>query len=120
MSGPVCDYCGNPSELVRGKVMYPHIHKLHGIPMWACMPCRAWCGCHPGTEIPLGRLANSGLRKAKMAAHAAFDSKWKGKGSKVRRESYYWLSKELGIDFKDCHIGMMDEAMCARVVEVCQ
>ena len=89
MNAPLCGYCGEPSRLVKGKLIYPHIPKLNGIPMWACMDCRAWVGCHPGTETPLGRLADASLRKAKMAAHEAFDPKWKGKGNKARRDSYY-------------------------------
>jgi hypothetical protein len=53
-----------------------------------------------------------------MAAHAAFDPKWQSKKMK-RTAAYAWLAEKLGIDGKDCHIGMMDLMMCKRVVEVC-
>ena len=115
---PDCPYCGNPSRLTNGREVYPHIPRLHGNPIYACMPCRAWVGCHPGTTNALGRLANGELRKAKMAAHAAFDPLWK-EGDMKRKQAYKWLSERLGIDYRDCHIGMFDQASCERVVLEC-
>lgn len=61
-----------------------------------------------------------------MAAHKAFDVRWKGKTdekltrNQIRQNAYAWLARTLGIRFKDCHIGEMDVAMCWRVVEVCK
>lgn len=114
---PACDYCGNPSELADGRTIYPHRPDLYAKNFYRCAPCDAYVGCHPGTAKPLGRLANSELRAAKRAAHAAFDPLWRCGGMK-RKEAYYQLSKALGIPFGDCHIGMMDVSMCKRVVEV--
>jgi hypothetical protein len=71
-------------------------------------------------------LADAELRAAKSAAHAAFDPLWKSKAaregiskSKARGKGYRWLAEQLGIDAKDCHIGMMDAPTCRRVVRVC-
>ena len=64
---------------------------------------------------PLGRLANAELRRAKSAAHAAFDPLWKSKRMK-RRDAYGWLARELGISRDNCHIGMFDIAACRAVV----
>ena len=117
--GPVCPYCGEISRQATGDELYPHRRDLYAKRFWICDPCDAWVGCHPGTETPLGRLANADLRKAKQRAHAAFDPIWKTK--KLRRsEAYAWLSGALGLPREECHIGMFDEAMCARVVEVCR
>jgi hypothetical protein len=116
---PVCEYCGEESALVTGKIVYPHIPRLHANPIYACMPCRAWVGCHPSTTKPLGRLANGELRKKKMAAHASFDPLWK-EGRMKRKEAYAWLAGKLGIAVKDTHIGMFDAATCDRVVKACQ
>ena len=114
-----CDYCQQPAELVTGADIYPHRHDLSSKAIWRCAPCGAWVGCHYGTTQPLGRLANAELRKAKMAAHAAFDPLWKSRRMR-RGEAYRWLSKELGIPFEQTHIGMFDVETCRRVVEACQ
>lgn len=114
-----CPYCGNTARLVGGNAIYPHRPDLAAKKFYQCKPCDAHVGCHPGTEKALGRLANAELRKAKMAAHAAFDPLWKN-GERKRRSAYAWLAKELGIEEKQCHIGMFDVEMCRRVVEVCR
>lgn len=121
---PICPYCEKRSTFLASSA------SLYGGrdfgPVYACMPCGAWVGCHPGTTAPLGRLADSELRRAKQAAHAAFDPLWK---RKMRRESvdkgvarnagYAWLAEQLGIHRSECHIGMFDVATCARVVAIC-
>lgn len=114
-----CDYCQHPAELVTGADIYPHRPDLADKSIWRCVTCAALVGCHPGTDEPLGRLANAELRKAKIAAHAAFDPVWKSKRMR-RGEAYRWLSKELGIPLEQTHIGMFDVETCRRVVEACQ
>lgn len=38
-----------------------------------------------------------------------------------RSEAYVWLASQLGIpDASVCHIGWMDAADCARVIDVCK
>jgi len=66
----------------------------------------------------MGRLANAELRAAKTYAHRAFDGMWQG-GGILRAKAYAWLAKQLGIEVKDCHIGMFDVPMCERVVQLC-
>jgi hypothetical protein len=129
MSDPTCPYCGQPAKLVGGDAIYPHRSDLFDLAFWQCAPCDAYVGCHKkgvtflmnkrqvrsdGT-IPLGRLANAQLRKAKSAAHAAFDPLWKS-GRMTRREAYAWLATTLGISSDNCHIGMMDADACQAVV----
>lgn len=114
-----CDYCGREALLVSGRDIYPHRPDLYSLKFWSCSPCGAWVGCHKRSNaVPLGRLADADLRKAKSAAHAAFDPIWKS-GEMHRRNAYDWLSKKLGIKFKDCHIGMFDIATCEKVVRIC-
>lgn len=122
-----CPYCARPAEIVSGADLYPHRPELHAKKFWRCQPCQAWVGCHPGTENPLGRLADAKLRRAKSQAHAAFDPMWKEKmrrdgvrQNKARRAGYKWLAAQLGIAIDDCHIGMFDVATCWRVVEACR
>lgn len=128
---PSCDYCGEAAVLVAGDIIYPHRPDLHAKKFWQCGPCEAWVGCHPGTEIPLGRLADAELRLWKQKAHAAFDPIWKARWKRKNSEDknytpamarggrYAALAEKLGIPKQQCHIGMMDVALCRRVVEVC-
>lgn len=123
---PLCDYCRRPALRVTGAAMYRNRPDLADKVIWLCRPCDAWVGSHPGTDIPLGRLANAELRRAKMAAHAAFDPLWQARVAageskkKARNGAYEWLAGALGIPRETCHIGMMDAALCRRVVEVCR
>jgi hypothetical protein len=116
---PICDYCQQPAEHQTGAEAYPHRHDLHDLNFWVCKPCDARVGCHKGTLNPLGRFANSELRRAKMRAHHAFDRLWKNNGPMRRRQAYAWLASQLGIPGHECHIGMFDVDMCKKVVEVC-
>jgi hypothetical protein len=117
MSHVICDYCKQPTQLVTGAVIYPAYPDLKDKLIYSCEPCGAYVGCHPNTEIPLGRLANKELRTAKMKAHAAFDPLWKSYKKMKRGEAYKWLANSLGLRYAECHIGMFDVDMCKRVCE---
>lgn len=103
-------------------MIYPHRPDLAHKKFYSCVPCGAWVGCHPSTEKPLGRLANTELRQAKMDAHNAFDPFWKSNGfhgQKLKRSAAYkWLAQRLGVEH--IHIGECDVEMCHRVVEACE
>lgn len=124
---PVCGECGQPTQMVGGKVIYPHRPDLwDGRWYWRCA-CGAYCGVHRGTLKPLGSPAGRETRRAREAAHAAFDPLWQKRQQlsgltkhHARGKGYKWLAAELGIDRKDCHIGMMDAATARRVVEICR
>lgn len=121
-----CHYCHRDAELVQGHEIYPHREDLHHLYFWLCGPCNAYVGCHrkgatigrgkqsDGT-VPLGRLADAELRKAKSAAHYAFDPLWRS-GGMSRSKAYAWLAHQLGISVQNCHIGMFDVAGCRAVV----
>lgn len=120
MSAPVCPYCGKPARLVGGVEIFPNRTDLHDLNIWSCKPCGARVGCHPGTVIPLGTLANADLRRARIEAHGAFDQIWDGRGGTLRSEAYSWLANELGVAVVDCHIGMFSLETCQRVIEICR
>lgn len=93
-------------------------------PMYICEPCQAWVGCHPGTQIALGRLADKELRRAKSAVHAVFDPLWKIKQFRTherdcRTKAYRWLARQMKIAPKDCHVGQFDLDQCALAVAIC-
>jgi hypothetical protein len=128
-----CPYCQSPVELASSAKVYGgrDFGMAYICTRWPA--CDAYVGVHKGTDKPLGRLANAELREWKKKAHAAFDPLWMKKLEKRRQErgpeykkafargsGYRWLSEQLGIDQKDCHIGMFDVETCKRVVEVCE
>lgn len=127
-----CDYCKQPARLVGGAELYPHRRDLVDVKAWVCTPCGASVGCHDGTETPLGRLANAELRKAKIAAHDAFDPIWRERfeaksktdpkytRGMARGGRYKALAAAMGIPKSECHIGMFDVDQCSRVVEICR
>lgn len=112
---PICPYCKRFSKAVTGKEIYPHREDLFSLNFYSCSSCDACVGTHKGTTKPLGRLANKELRRAKSAAHRAFDPLWKF-GDMKRKEAYKWLAEVLNIKLEDCHIGMFDIEMCEEVV----
>jgi hypothetical protein len=118
MPAPHCDYCGRPARLTSGREVYPHRPDLAAKRFYACTPCDAYVGCHPGTVQPLGRLADAELRAAKQAAHAEFDKLWKQKLLPSRTAAYAWLAGALRIEPRLCHIGMMDPVDCRRTALV--
>ena len=118
-----CPYCEAEAKLIDSKEIYGRSYGM----IWICRPCGAYVGTHKNSNNkPLGRLANAELREWKIRAHAVFDPMWKKKmqreecsKSEARKAGYKWLAKQIGIDAKDCHIGMFDVETCKKVVDVC-
>lgn len=116
-----CPYCGGRVLLRNSNYIYKKDKRDFG-KFWVCEnypDCNSYVGCHPGTQIPLGRLANPALRNAKMRAHKEFDRVWKS-GYMTRHAAYEWLAVMLGIPFDYCHIGMFDVKMCLKVINICK
>lgn len=118
-AGVHCPYCCQSAALVYGNIVYPHREDLFSKKFYLCQSCGAYVGCHDGTDVPLGRLANAELRRAKMKVHAEFDILWKNKWLS-RTKAYAWLAEELGIPASLCHVGMFDVETCNRAVVACQ
>lgn len=122
----ICLYCDEKARKTTGVEIYPSRPDLAEKIFWKCDQCGAYVGCHPGTDRPLGRLADAELRGAKMTAHDAFDALWKRKHGQrhspkmgSRSLAYAWLAEKLGIDMNDCHIGYFDVTTCRRVAAIC-
>lgn len=120
-SAPVCPYCKELSLLKKGREVYPHLPELQHKNFYVCEPCDARVGCHAKTLRPLGRLADAELRVLKIRAHAAFDPIWRSENTIMsRNEAYEWLSVELKINRRDCHIGEFDVDLCRRAIDACE
>lgn len=122
-----CPYCGALAQWLPDSAVYAG---SYGGMVYACLPCKAWVGCHrrtdgqPGSH-PLGRLATAELRKLKVRVHGLFDPIWRSAMKKrdwdqkrARGAAYGWLAKELGIDRKHCHVSKFDEEMCRQAIQM--
>jgi len=103
---PYCPNCGESAELKLNNYGYYYF----------CKACDTSVGCHPGTERPLGIMANKELRLLRSAAHKAFDPLWT-RNIMSRKKAYAWLAKKLKITVFECHIGMFNIKTCNRVIE---
>lgn len=111
-SGLVCPYCGNATKQIDSAEIYHGIS--YGI-IYLCKPCNAYVGCHKGTTLSMGRLANSDLREAKKRAHHYLDQLWQPKVYN-RPIVYKWLSESLGINQDFTHIGMSNLKQCEKII----
>lgn len=116
MSAPVCPYCLMLSVLVGGDVIYPHRPDLFQKRFYYCRKCDAWVGCHNGTDVPLGRLANKELRTWKMKAHSAFDPLWKEKKMN-RNDAYKLLQRIMAMSQDEAHIGLFSVEQCQLLIQ---
>jgi hypothetical protein len=116
-----CIECGGTPTQVGGEWVYPHRADLHHKRFWLCK-CGAYCGSHIATGAPLGSPAGPETRKARNAAHAAFDPLWLKPGDKkwLRTQAYRWLADMMNRRVEDCHIGMMTAQEAWEVVELCK
>lgn len=117
----VCPYCASVPEKVTGREIYPRMKRLWDKKFILCRPCDAYVGCHndpdPKKWKPLGSLANRELRGARIDAHRMFDRMWRD-GQMHRSSAYTWLAGKLGIEKRECHIGMFNLEMCNKVITI--
>lgn len=78
--------------------------------------CDARVGCHPGTIISLGTLADKELRRWRSLAHRQFDPLWQSGVFSSRQSAYKWLSKAIKLPLERTHIAMFDIRQCQRVI----
>lgn len=111
---PACSECDGVGVWTTGREIYPHRPDLHDRGYYRCR-CGAYVGCHPGTVKALGTPAGPDTRRARTAAHAAFDPLWKG-GSMTRSAAYQALAAQLGLRSSVCHISWFNVEQCRHVM----
>ena len=111
-----CDNCGSRVFFVTGKSIYHGREDLYNKFYYLCRTCYSYVGVHRGTKVPLGNIANSKQRKLRRKTHSAFDPLWK-EGSMTRSEAYSWMGEVLGLEKKDCHIAMLSEGNCLKLID---
>ena len=110
-----CPDCGAPMRLrTAGKAT----GALKGRPFSGCSTyprCKATHGAHPD-GAPMGIPGDAATKAARIRAHAAFDSLWKGDGALMNRGAAYgWLEEALALSRGDGHIGRFTVEDCARL-----
>jgi hypothetical protein len=103
-----CDNCCSINiELTTNDRIYGRIYG-EWPKIYFCVDCKAAVGCHPGTEIPLGKMADRATRQLRTKAHDEFDKLWRS-GLMSRAKAYNWLAASLEIDPSQCHISWLSK-----------
>lgn len=123
LKGKLCPYCNKKTKLINSSFIYAGRDFGN---LWYCDNCHNYVGCHKGSSHALGRVANKELRKLKEKAHSIFDVLWKRKKriegiskTRARKEGYKWLSNQLKIPHRYCHIAMFNKRQCIEVILLC-
>lgn len=128
IKGEICPYCGCPTLLVKGDVVYPH--KLTEIPRpsyldkkyYLCIEnTDHYVGTYADNVTSLGRLANHSLRILKSNGHRIFDPLWKEKiAFDSQAKAYDWLSDKMQLPLEYTHFGMFTEDQCEKAIQFCK
>jgi hypothetical protein len=112
----LCPYCFRQAEMVLGKILYPDHARLAEKLFWKCPTCDAHVGCHPGSTVPMGTLANKALRALRSKLHSRLDPLWRD-GRMTRDAAYAWMATLLSLTQDECHIGLFTDDQCKIVLE---
>lgn len=80
--------------------------------------CPGSHGAHPDGS-PLGIPADQCTKRARMAAHAAFDRLWRH-GGMTRTGAYRWLQQAMGLSEGEAHIGRFTAEPCRKLIHLAQ
>lgn len=116
-----CRYCGGDVHLINNEAVYGHPYGDWPY-MYQCERCGASVGTHPGTEIPLGTLANEELRNARKENKTWFVKLYKGDSPIFanRTGAYVWLALQLGIHLDECHWALFERDRCIEAGNHCK
>lgn len=107
-----CHLCGSAVVAAHHDEVYG---KVRGDWPWVyrCRGCYATVGMHPGTDIPLGYLADQATGQARQKAKRAFKHLYET-GYMTRRGAYRWLAARMGLPVSNCHFGYFTKRQCER------
>lgn len=120
---PICPYCGTKTYLTSFRYMKLRsfkrgANKGRNRLVYMCPKCHKHVNVHRGTNIAMGFPGDSEVKLWRKFTHYIFDQLWRKKNGN-RKKCYTWLSKNLGIDQEECHIGMFTSEECKRAIELC-
>lgn len=114
-----CDRCGAPGvKLINNEEIYG---RSYGDWPYAyhCSSCGAYVGLHPGTDLPLGTMADTATRRARQQKQrflVLIETKFGGD----RAAAYTWLAQQMGIDARECHFGLFSIEQCRQALAIVQ
>lgn len=98
--------------MITGTVAYPHRQDLESLPFWQCPICKNFVGCHHKRKdnpfTPMGVIAGSELKKARMDLHAILDPLWRN-GVIGRKKLYKAISDFLGYEYHTGETRSLDD-----------
>jgi len=114
----LCDCCCSPNvQYTTNDIIYGRNYGEW--PMtYFCTDCRAAVGCHPGTNIPLGQMADRKTRQLRKSAHNEFDKLWRTE-LMSRTKAYSWLALQLNIEVGNCHLSWLSKEQLKQVALIC-
>ena len=115
-----CPYCGGKVTFRSADGIYTE-NKFNTM-LYVCSNyprCDSYVRAIPGTDIPVGSMANPKLRRLRLDAHRALSDIVKT-GIMTDKESYEWLQRLLQLSKDDAHIGCLNEFTCKQVIAECE
>lgn len=115
-----CPYCGAQAALRPSSVVY-HEKARPGEYLYVCdryPRCDSYVGAHKHSLLPMGTLANAGLRSKRIQAHRAFNRLWED-GPMEKWQAYQWMQAKFSLRSDQAHIAMFSEYMCDQLIAVC-
>lgn len=116
-----CPVCEAQAQLRPASVVYGPRAVDPEAKLYICSrypACDCYVAAHRKTGLPMGTLADKGLRRKRMEAHAALEDLMKTSGM-TRKEAYRWLQVQFGLPAEDAHIAKFSELRCQAVVSLC-
>lgn len=112
-----CPYCGASVKFVSADGIYKDNKNQTMLYVCSnCPKCDAYVRALPGTNIPVGTMANQKLRVLRETAHTYFDRLHRS-GIMTKEEAYYWLANLIQAPLGKAHIGYLGEYYCKVVME---
>lgn len=112
-----CPYCKSPVQLRSADGIYKENKDNAMLYICSRYPeCNAYVRVHPGTNKPMGSLADHRLRSLRQQAHKAFDRLYLS-GYMTRNEAYSWLAGIIQAPRSQAHIGYLGEYYCQLVID---
>lgn len=99
-------YCCDCAKVITARLSAGNKKKAR---FWSCPTCQNYVGCHKGQIQPLGCIAGSKLRKARIMVHKMLDPLWRG-NNKRRVIIYNLLSDHIGRPYHTADIRTLKEA----------
>ena len=115
-----CPVCGAMAILKPASEVYGEPARTDRMYVCSNYPgCRSYVSTYPGTNIPMGTLADGDLRNLRIQAHRKFDEVWKS-GIMSRNSAYRWMADYFGIPLGEAHIAMFGEYRCRELIRECE